>query len=266
MESVVLNYEIHGEGDPVLFLHGFGANNYTWNKVYPLISSKKLILLELKGHGRSDKPIDGKYSVHDQAELVLNFIARHDLKNLVLVGHSFGGGVALVTALKLQSQGRGLNGLILIDSAGYRQKFPFFMAVLRTPLVGRLPLLLSDEFGTRKVLEEAYFDSKKITEETIKAYAEPLKLPGAKYALRQTVLSLPPADIDDLEKSYPTIQVPTLLIWGREDKVVPLELGERLNQAIRGSELVIIDQCGHMPQEEWPDKVGEEIQKFLNGT
>ncbi len=263
MEGELLNYETYGEGDPVLFLHGFGANNYTWSKIYPLIYGRKLILLELKGHGRSEKPLDGKYSVHDQAELVCSFIASHNLKNLVLVGHSFGGGVALVTALKLQSQGRHLRGLILIDSAGYRQKFPFFIGVLRIPLIGWLSSLLPAEFSIRQVLEEAYFDNKKITPETINAYAGPLKLPGADYALRQTALCLPPSDIDVLERSYSTIQAPTLLIWGREDKVVPLELGKRLNQAIRGSELIVIDQCGHMPPEEWPELTAKLISDFL---
>ncbi len=264
MEKELLNYETHEEGDPVLFLHGFGASNYTWSKIYPLISGKKLILLELKGYGKSEKPMDGKYSVHDQAELVCNFIADHDLKNLVLVGHSFGGGVALVVALKLQSQGQGLRGLILIDSAGYRQKFPFFMEVLRLPVIGGLASLLPSKLRVRTVLEDAYFDNKKITEETVRAYAEPLRLAGASHALRQTVFCLPPSDIDDLEKSYPTIRAPALLIWGREDKIIPLELGERLNQAIQGSKLIVFERCGHMPPEEWPDKTGEEINKFLN--
>ena len=259
-----LNYEMHGGGDPVLFLHGFGANNYTWSKICPRISDKKLILLELKGHGRSPKPIDDRYSVHDQADLVYDFIVSHNLRNLVLVGHSFGGGVALAVALKMQSRGEYLSGLILIDSAGYRQKLPSFIQVLKLPFIGWLVSLLPARVQVKNVLKQAYFDKRKITDEAVNAYAEPFKLYGGRYAIRQTAKLLPPPDIDDLEKSYSSIKGKTILIWGREDNIIPLKLAERLNRAISGSELVIVDRCGHVPPEEYPELTAKIISDFLS--
>jgi pimeloyl-ACP methyl ester carboxylesterase len=97
----------------------------------------------------------------------------------------------------------------------------------------------------------------------VEAYAAPLGLPGAKYALRQTARQIIPDNIDDLITKYREINVPTLIIWGREDKIIPLENGKRLHQAIKDSKLVIIDRSGHNPHEERPKEVLEAIRGFL---
>src|SRR5688500_5260558 len=111
-----LHHETYGDGDPVLCLHGLGACLYTWrNLVEPLSQNHKLILVDLKGCGDSPKPRDGRYSVQDQSELIYRFIQHHDLKNLTLIGSSYGGAVALMLATMLCEMDRGrLSKLILI--------------------------------------------------------------------------------------------------------------------------------------------------------
>ena len=97
---VNLYYEEQGKGPPVLLLHGFGASTFTWRHVAPdLAETHRVIAVDLKGFGQSDKPFDERYSVSDQAELLAQLIEDKDLRDLTIVGHSFGGGVALRLAL-----------------------------------------------------------------------------------------------------------------------------------------------------------------------
>jgi pimeloyl-ACP methyl ester carboxylesterase len=265
-EPLQLNYETYGKGNPIIFLHGLGGSLYTWRHLIgPLAPHYRLILFDLKGSGESPKPHDDKYSMFDQAELIYRFILQNDLHKVTLVGHSFGGGVALLLALKLtQRNPSRLSRLILIDTVSYPQKSPVVIRMLRMPLLGWLGLyLIPDKTKVRNMMESLYYDDSKISPEDVEAYAAPLSLPGAKYALRQTARQIIPDNIDEIIGMYPRINVPTLIIWGREDKIIPLENGVRLHQAIRNSQLVVIDRCGHDPPEERPEEVIEVMRKFL---
>ncbi|MBP9102208.1 MAG: alpha/beta fold hydrolase, partial [Nitrosomonas sp.] len=89
-----------GTGEPVLLIHGFGASSYSWRHVIePLAQKNRVITIDLKGFGDSPKPRDDAYSVYEQARLVRNYILENDLKNLHIVGHSYGGGVALAVSI-----------------------------------------------------------------------------------------------------------------------------------------------------------------------
>lgn len=261
-----LHYETCGQGDPIIFLHGLGGSLYTWRHlVKPLASHYRLILFDLKGAGESPKPYDGKYSMFDQAELIYRFILQNDLHKVTLVGHSFGGGVALLLALKLTQQDPArLSRLILIDTIAYPQKLPGVVRMLRMPVLGWLGLhLIPDKTKVRDLMETLYYDDSKINWEDVLAYAAPLASPGAKYAFQQTARQILPDHIDEITGMYPQIEVPTLIMWGREDKIIPLENGARLHQAIRNSQLIVIERCGHDPPDEQPEKVREIMQKFL---
>ena len=255
-----------GKGRTLLFLHGFGANSYTWSKVSETLSQNyRLILLDLKGHGAAPKPNNEEYSLHDQAELVAAFIMDNGLQDVTLIGHSLGGGVALLVALKFASKDSNpISSLILIDSVAYSQPLPGFIRILRVPVLAQLLVcVVPNRLQTLQVLKLAYYDADKITDETIEAYSAPLSLPGAHHALIETAKRIIPEDIEEISRRYGTIRVPILLVWGKHDRIVPLELGERLHRSIASSELVVIDDAGHVPQEETPAATLEAMQKFL---
>ena len=261
-----LHFAALGKGRTLLFLHGFGANSYTWSKVSPTLSQNyRLILIDLKGHGASPKPNDRAYSLHDQAELVSAFITDNGLEDVTLIGHSLGGGIALLVALRLASKvPNAISSLILIDSIAYSQPLPSFIKILRIPILAQLSVwLVPNRLQTLQVLKLAYYDSDKITDETINAYSAPLSLPGAHRALIETAKQIIPQDIEEIGLRYGTIRVPTLLLWGKHDRIVPLEIAERLHRSIRNSDLVVIDEVGHVPQEEAPAATLQAIQKFL---
>jgi pimeloyl-ACP methyl ester carboxylesterase len=261
-----LHFTALGKGRTLLFLHGFGANSYTWSKVsQTLAQDYKTIFLDLKGHGASPKPEDRAYSLYDQAELVSSFIMDHGLEDVTLIGHSVGGGIALLVALKLASKSPNpISSLILIGSVAYSQPLPGFIKVLRTPVLAQLSVcLVPNRLQALHVLKLAYHDTSKITEETIEAYSAPLSLPGAHRALIETAKQIIPRDIEEISSQYATIGLPALLVWGKHDRIVSLEVGERLQRSIPNSDLVVIDDVGHVPQEEAPAATLQAMQKFL---
>jgi pimeloyl-ACP methyl ester carboxylesterase len=260
-----LHCEVYGSGAPVLAVHGLGACVYSWRKLKGRLPDHKLILIDLKGHGESPKPRDTHYAIPDQAELILKFIREQDLQNLTLIGNSYGGAVSLLVAITLCKEEPGrLSKLILIDSGGYNQDLPWHLRILRAPVLGWLALhLVPPSINALTVLLYSYYRKRQITWEQIKAYAKPIGSPGGRYALLKVAKQAVPDNFEELTSQYPSISVPTLIVWGREDRVIPLAIGEKLDQDIPDSGLVILEQAGHVPQEEKPEETIEAIAKFL---
>jgi pimeloyl-ACP methyl ester carboxylesterase len=265
--GVDLYHREHGSGEPILFIHGFGLSGYTWRYLMPtLAKDHRVISIDLRGHGESPKPKDTEYSVYDQARLIVQFILKSGLSHLTVVGHSLGGWVALVTSLYLaENDSERLRRLILIDSAGYPQRLPSFIRTLATPILGPLVAQLRPKSSqVRSALSFAYFNKRGLSEHTVETYAKALRLPGAANALIQTAKHFKDAELHKLIARYGTIPYPTLLIWGREDRVTPLEIGRNLHTAIPKSKLMVLDQCGHIPQEELPIQTLNIVQDFLS--
>ncbi len=264
---VQLHHEVKGdEGDPILFIHGFGASTYTWRHLSECLSRERaVILIDLKGFGRSPKPMDDRYALADQAVLVHDFILEHDLRDLTLIGHSMGGGIALLVAQKLlEADDEYLNSLVLIGSVAYPQQLPWFMHLLRTPILSDLALsVLPAELQVRTILGHAFYDDRKITDDAVAAYAAALKSQAGRHALLRTAEQIIPPDLHELVPRYKTINVPTLLVWGRNDEIVPLEMGKHLDRDLPNSCLVVLDETGHFPHEEQPKKTVAILADFL---
>jgi pimeloyl-ACP methyl ester carboxylesterase len=159
-----------GQGKPVLLIHGLGASSYTWREVAPALARRRrVIAIDLKGFGESDKPKDGKYSILDQAELIKSFIKKENLHNLTVAGHSYGGGVALALALKFADEKDArIERLALIDSLAYKQPIPFFFRMLQTPVVGDVGFgLTPPEVQTAGALVAAYHDKGKLSTDSV---------------------------------------------------------------------------------------------------
>lgn len=263
----LLHYVSYGTGKPVILLHGFGATNYSWRHlVSQMPSGYQALSFDLKGFGDSPKPDDKQYSLYDQADLIYTFIIDNALNGVTLIGHSMGGGISLLVALKLiQQKEKRLSSLVLIDSIAYRQSIPFFLSFLQMPILGPLgSALLPTGLQVRAVLKLAYYNDSKIANADVYAYASALQKPGSASALVESARQFIPRNIDQLANEYTTIDVPTLILWGREDAIVPLCVGQRLHAAISGSCIAIIDNCGHIPHEECAPEAIPLIVSFLS--
>jgi len=269
IEPLSLYYDEYGDksNKTILFMHGFGENHHTWRFLVPELATKHhLIMLDLKGFGDSPKLKDKAYSVYDQALLVHKFIKEEKLENITLVGRSFGGGVALIMALLQEDKlvDNSIEKLVLINSMSYKQKLPSMMETLNKPFIGYLGIhLLNNEKIAREGYKFAFYDDSLIPEDSVKATAAYLTFPLAKYAYLETVHQLIPDDILTIEKRYAEITLPTLILWGKEDVSISVNKAYRLGRALKNSRLKVLPHVGHMPQEEKPHVISEEILKFM---
>jgi pimeloyl-ACP methyl ester carboxylesterase len=265
--KVRLAYRDKGSGEPVLLLHGFGASSYTWRHVEPALiaSGHRVLTVDLKGFGLSDKPLDENYSIFDQAALITQFITQLKLKDLTVVGHSLGGGVTLVLALEKDKKKRKrITKIVLIDSVAYSQNIPIAFSILRTPVLGKISSsLVPLDVQARIALRLAYYDNSKFDSRDVKQYADPLKDKGSRNAMIQTARKIMPENLPELSNRYKTIQIPALIIWCDHDKVIKPNIGLRLHNDLPNSIFRVVRKCGHLPQEEKPQRTVRLLQDFL---
>jgi len=269
MDYLPLYYDEYGDksNKTILFLHGFGENHHTWRFLVSKLAAKyHLIMLDLKGFGDSPKLKDKAYSVYDQALLVNEFIKKEKLKDITLVGRSFGGGVALIMALIQENKlaDKNIEKLVLINSMSYKQNLPSMMETLNQPIIGYLGIhMLDNKWIASEGYRFAFYDDSLIPKESVDATAAYLTFPLAKYAYLETVHQLIPDDISIIEKKYAEITLPTLILWGKEDVSISVKKAYRLKSELRNSRLKVLPHVGHMPQEEKPNVVSDEILKFM---
>ena len=250
----------------VVMVHGFGENLESWDDIYPALASEfSVVRLDLKGSGFSSKPAQETYSPVDQAKVLLGFIKSMGLRRVVLVGHSLGGAICLISYLQNLDAKSDLSivGLVLVDAAVYAQRFPFFISALRNPITRFFSGLLPAESRVRLVLDYAMEVKSQITPKKVQSYSYFLKLPGAEFALAQTAKYIVPKNGANIAARFPEVKVPTLIIWGKDDKVIPLENGYRLHAAIAASEMIVLPETGHVPNEERPKEVIKLVKQFL---
>jgi pimeloyl-ACP methyl ester carboxylesterase len=258
-----LHYRVVGNGPrAVVLLHGFAATLRTWDDLVPLIPAEEytLHLMDLKGHGGSSKLPGGDYSAPHNARIISEYIRSRQLTDVTLIGHSFGGTVALLAALDCPEIGR----LILIGAPCFPQQVPLFMRILGLQLIG--PLLMNAvpaEWIARSALKRAFYRQELITVQLIERYAAGYRNKGASTALSCTVRQILPANTAQLAAGYAGLSIPVLLVWGEYDRIVTPWQGERLHRELSNSQLVIIPACGHNPHEERPEETFAIIRDFL---
>jgi pimeloyl-ACP methyl ester carboxylesterase len=267
--TVRISYEVRGSGSVTLvMLHGFGASLETWRDIQPFLEPRyRLVLVDMKGFGNSSKPEDNAYSILDQTAIITALCKSLDLKDYVLIGHSYGGAVALATYLTNHASGspNPVRSLVLIDPPWYVQKFPLFIKMLRTGMVNHISLnLLSSRTRTKYILNQVFLDKSKVTPERIDRYAKYLDLPGSHHALIASARQIIPANPTLFSSRTHEVAVPTLILWGANDTLIPKWQGERLHKEIRDSQFVVFAKCGHVPQEEQPEETAQKLIEFIH--
>ena len=253
--------------DSIVLLHGYGGSSFSWRYWAPFLAKRAhVVLVDMKGFGSAPKPDDGQYGPRHQAELIYRLILQADLQRVTLIGHSLGGGVALDTALRLLDSEPGrLKRLILVASAAYKQRMPLFVALAKYRRLASTALrILGTQFVIRHVLKSIVFDPSEVSDDQVLGYAKPLSSPEAHRALIDTALAIVPPDLEKLTARFEELDVPTLVLWGRQDHVVPLWVGERLADKLPDAKLQVLENCGHMPAEELPKESWEALQAFLD--
>lgn len=256
-----VHYTEAGEGDNhVILLHGLSASTYTWrNTVRPLVDAGCHVwALDFVGFGLSDKPEDAAYGFELFIEQVQAFMDAKGIAKAHLVGNSMGGGVSLGVALYAKDR---VKSITLVDAAGYPLEVPFLLRLARSfPWMAKA---FSGRWSIEAALGQVVYDGSKITEEQIDAYHLPQTTPYGENAMLDTVASLDNRELADLSKLYKDIAVPALVIWGDKDAWTPPRDAYRFHEDIADSRLVMIENCGHIPQEECPEAFLPPLLAFI---
>ena len=250
-----------GAGPPVVLVHGFASSLYTWKDVLPaLAAAHEVVALDLPGFGASDRPPD--LSFEDLSAAVLGLMDRLGIERAALVGNSMGGGVAAVVAAERPQR---VSALVLIDAAGFAlapEDQPGMVRLMTSPLGAVLGELPGRRVAVEMSLRQVFHDDSFVTDERLAEYMSGLTPPGTFAAVRSLGLSLG-SQTGVFEAALPRIEAPTLVVWGREDRWIPLADADRFVAAIPDARKVVFDACGHMPQEEKPEVLGELLRQFL---
>lgn len=267
--SIPIHYKVGGNGTvPVIFIHGFASSHTTWSELVDFFPADKyrIFLIDLKGFGFSAKPRDGAYSMDDQAAMVRDFIIERGFAGIILAGHSMGGLISLMLCMEANNPDARfrVDKAIVIDSAAYPQRLPKFFRRLKSPFLGPLMLrLIPARLQARDTIKKVFSDPESVTPERVRRYTRYLSGRGTRYVLRSTVKSIDPDRYGRVSEEYAKITVPVLIIWGEKDRVVRLKVGLRLNEDMPRSQIRIIGNCGHNPQEERPADTYSLIEGFL---
>ena len=255
--GVNTHYIRKGRGNPLLLIHGIFSSSFVWHRnINTLSRNFDVIAIDLKGYGYSDKPADGKYSQKDIREFLIHFMDALRINKAVLIGHSWGGGIAMDLALSCPER---FEKLVLIDSTGYKLKFSSLKWLLKIHCLGQFVLTFFDEKAVGRILKHwVFFNPSLVTGEELQGWINPYYVKGA------TLAALEIRKINfNMEDRIKYLSHPTLIIWGKEDKFLNVEISKKFERDIKNSILKIIEDCGHNPQEEKPEEVNKIISEFI---
>jgi len=246
---------------PIFLLHGTGASLHTWDGwARELARERRVIRFDLPGFGLTGPSPDGIYSVESYVDTVLAVADTLGVQRFVLGGNSLGGYVAWATAVLHPQR---VDRLVLVDAAGYAfqsQSVPLAFRIARTPLLNRLVRDVLPRGVVASSLRDVYGDPARVTPELVDRYFDLATRAGNRAALVARFDQTQPGSLGERVRE---IQVPTLILWGRKDSLIPLEFGEQFARDIRGSRLVVFDALGHVPHEEDPARTVAAVLPFI---
>jgi pimeloyl-ACP methyl ester carboxylesterase len=255
------HYIEKGEGEPVILLHGFFFDSYLWAaNIDALARHFKVYALDLWGWGFSTRePLDYGYPLY--AEQVLQFMDSLGIRRASLAGQSMGAGTAIRFCVEHRQR---VNKLLLVDAAGLPNPLPLTARICNLPRVGELLMNMKTDVIRKTGLRQSFIhDPRLITDDFFENATLGHKVANSTEVYlgimrRQFFGTLGP-EIDRLGR----MDVPVLLVWGRDDKAIPLRLGEEMHRRLKGSRLEVLDHAGHVPNFERAQDFNQLAVDFL---
>lgn len=245
-----VKYHDVGSGPPLLLIHGIGGDADEWAFCFqPLSQAHRVIALDLLGFGRSDKPLID-YTIAGFVEVVEQFLRSLKIERAAVLGESLGGWIASALALKSPER---VDKLILVDAAGV------WGDIAGLPIDVRV----STRAHLRDVFRLLFYDKRLATDLLIDVAYELHLERGDGYTI-DSVLRTQQDGRERLDNVIGQLRVPTLIVWGEQDEMIPLSVGRNLHRLIAGSKLEVIPQCGHLPALERPAEFVRCVLNFLD--
>jgi len=253
------------DGPAILLIHGSSSILQTWEPVVALLGDKyRLISLDLYGHGLTGPQAKGDYSADANIAAAIKVLDTVGVEQAYWVGNSMGGWLSWRAGLAVPDR---VSGLVLIDASGAQTEEkikPYLGARLARSSVGQLLLPeITPKFLVRSSLEENFAQPERLTDDLVTRYWELLRFPGNRRAtLARGRTPREPEKWDEVG----SLKMPVLLLWGEQDKVIPVSHAKAFEAVIPGSKLIIYKDAGHLPMEETPDQVARDIGIWIEGT
>ena len=247
-----IQYVEAGSGPTVILLHGLGGSSQVWNfNIGPLAEKFHVVVPDQIGFGKSDKPLVN-YRIRTYVDFLDQFCKQLKIERATLVGNSMGGWIAAMFTASFPDR---VDKLVLVDAAGYRPPKDLDMNTLfslNPTTRAEMKVLVGKVFYNKAFQSDGAIDQSM----TVRLAA------GDGYTIKSITESIIRGE-DFLDDVVKTIKPPTLIVWGRQDGLVPLADGEHFNKDIAGSKMIVIDQCGHVPNLEKPGEFNAAVLKFL---
>jgi pimeloyl-ACP methyl ester carboxylesterase len=264
-----IRYWAAGEGPAVVLVHGLSNSAEFWQyNIAALAVRHRVYALDLLGFGKSDKEI-GQFSLPYAAAFMADFLDAVGVGQASLVGNSLGGVICAQTAAQYPER---VERLILVDPAGFGRELNPFLRVWSIPRVGSGVFWIYQRLFPR-VKNWVFYNSACLDEAWVANVAEVLRSPGVRenvITVARTGVSLRGGQREelfrDLHRLLAASSVPTLIIWGSRDFVVPLAHAYAAQKVIPNSEVRVMRRCGHIPQVERPDEFNALVLDFLRAS
>jgi len=261
LDGLPTHYIEKGSGEPVILIHGFFFDSYMWNKNIDILAKRfKVYAIDLWGFGYSTRePLDYGYPLYTQQ--LLKFMDTLDISRASLIGQSMGGGTIINFTVSNQDR---VDKIVLVDPAGMPNPLPFIGKIANLPKLGELLYSLNNNFIRKMTLGSTFLHNKQIiTDEYFENATRFHKIKGATEAMlnitrRQFFDTL----VEEI-KTLSMMNVPTLIVWGREEKGIPLQTGQEMHKILKGSRFEIIDEAGHCAHDDQSDRFNQLALNFL---
>lgn len=254
-------FESRGQGPTLLLLHGLGASSFSWrHNLTPLARHFQVLAVDLPGHGRSPAPLSADYRQEALARGIMDFLDRRGIRQAAVAGNSLGGGLAMLLARDYPER---VHALILLAPGVALKRVPWLFYPLRLPGLGLMAAALLGPWIIPLALRLAYHRPQLITPEVVAGYAGPYRDLRRRLALRRICrqLQVPPFSV--IEALLTKIHQPTAIVWGEQDRILPVAQAAWLQARLPQAELHLLPEIGHAPQEEAWGAVNKIIIAFL---
>ncbi len=259
VEGMSVHYRDEGSGPPLVLLHGTASSLQTWDAWTAALSAHhRIIRMDLPGFGLTGPNPSGDYAIGAYVGFLEKFCQALGLNRFALAGNSLGGQIAWSYAVAFPSR---VSELILVDPAGFPIERPALVFTLaRVPGLSALLAGVDPRHMVRKTLREAYGDPSKVTPELVDRY----RLLALREGNRKAFVARANASRRDKSADLTSLRIPTVVLWGREDRLIPVSHASRFAEAIPGSELILYDNVGHVPMEEIGERSARDVADFLS--